>query len=323
MIKIIFVQILIMFLLSAVGFLMFRAGKISSEGSKCIGNILVFLSLPCVIIRGFLVEKTPERVSGLLISAFFALLILLLSMLVSRLLLGRHALDNFGGSFSNPGFFGVPIIVATFSDGAVFYVASFIAFLNLLQWTYGVYLLDNSGEDGMVRRKEKTAAAEAPSIGEKIIGIVLRLIKAPFMIAILIGAFFFFTGIAMPDVARRCVSFIADVNTPLAMFSVGIYAAQTDLKKMFINLRLYKVSAVKLLVVPIVAILLFKLLPFGSSELKTCVLIAAACPVGSNIAIYAQLHNKDYRYAVETVVLSTLLSIVTLPLVIAIANSLG
>ncbi|MDO4622728.1 MAG: AEC family transporter [Eubacteriales bacterium] len=319
MIRIIFVQVLIMFLLSAVGYLMFKGGKISNEGSKSIGNILVYLSLPCVIINGFLVEKTPERLQGLLISAVLALLVLLLSMGISRVLLGRHALDNFAGSFSNPGFFGVPIIVATFSEGAVFYVASFIAFLNLLQWTYGVYLLDNSGEDGMLLKKTAAGPADT-SIGGKFAAVAKRLIKAPFMIAILIGCFFFFSGIPMPGIFSKCITFIANVNTPLAMFTIGIYAAQTDLRKMFVNPHLYKVSAVKLICVPLLAILLFKILPFGSEELKTCVLIAAACPVGSNIAVYAQLHNKDYCYAVETVVLSTFLSIATLPMVVALAN---
>lgn len=306
-----------MALLSAVGYIMFKTKKISNEGSKNIGNILIFLSLPCVIINGFLVEYSAERLVGLGISALLALIVLGISILISRVCLGRNAVENFGASFSNPGFFGVPIIVATFSSGAVFYVASFIAFLNLLQWTYGTYLLKNSGSDGILYKKGENKEGFG---GTK--KILLSLVKAPFMIAIIIGLFFFFTQIPMPAIIGKCIKCIADVNTPLAMFTIGIYAAQTKLGKMFLKPRLYWVSAVRLVIIPIVAIVLLKFLPIDNSELKNCILIASACPVGSNVAVYAQLHNKNYTYAVETVVISTILSIATLPGVMALANLL-
>lgn len=320
MILTVFKQVVIMLILSGVGYIMFRTGKITNEGSKTLGNILIFLSLPCVIINGFLTERTPDKIAGLLLSAVLALVVLLLSMLLSRLFCGRHALDNFAGSFSNPGFFGVPIILAVFGNEAVFFIAAFIAFLNLLQWTYGVGLLKKSDENGLIAQNTASTADNQVSFGRQMLNILKNLVKAPFMIAILIGCFFFFTAVPMPELVGKCINHIAGVNTPLAMFTIGIYAAQTDLLTMFRHGRLYLVSLIKLLLIPAASLLLFSLLPIGSTELKTCILIAAACPVGSNIAVYAQLHNKDYRYAVETVVMSTLLSILTLPCIVALAN---
>ena len=317
MILIILRQVIIMFILAGIGFIMFRAKKISNEGSKTIGNILIYLSLPCVIIRGFLVEYSPERVRGLEISALLALLVLLLSMLIARLCCRKHAIDNFAGSFSNPGFFGIPIIAATFGSDAVFYVAAFVAFLNLLQWTYGVWLLKNSGSDGLLVKREKTGAGNAEEAVKKTL---LQLIKAPFMIAILIGLFFLFTQIKMPQIISSSIDFIADINTPLAMFTIGIYAAQTDLARMFLKKRLYLVTAVKLVIIPLIAMLLLKVIPVSNTVMKDCILIAAACPVGSNIAVYAQLYDKDYKYAVETVVISTIFSIATIPGIMALSN---
>lgn len=305
-------QIVTMFVLAGIGFLMFRSGKITSEGSKSLGNILICLSLPCVIINSFLVENTPERVTGFLLSALMAAVILGISILVSRLVLGRHAIDNFAGAFSNPGFFGVPLIVSALSSGDVFYIASFIAFLNLLQWTYGVSLLESSDESGMIPSGHRKA-------GLKPAALLLRIVKAPSMIAIFIGCFFFLTGIPMPEVPAKCISAIAGLNTPLAMFSIGIYMAQTDVKKMFTKHRLYLVSLVRLVIVPVVAVGLLWLLPASMGQMKLAILIAAACPVGNNIAVYAQLHNRDYTYAVETVVISTLLSAVTLPVLMSFA----
>lgn len=315
-------QVVTMILLAAVGYLMYRCGKISQEGSKALGNLLIYLSLPCVIINSFLVERTPERITGFFVSALMAALVLALSMALSRLILGRHAIDNFSGSFANPGFFGVPLIAASIGSGGVFYIAAFIAFLNLLQWTYGVSLLENSDAQGLLPKAGERKKSGGANLGRQAAALGLRLIKAPFMVAILIGAFFFLTAVPMPSVVQKCVSYIAGLNTPIAMFSIGIYMAQTDILKMFRKPRLYLVSLVRMVVIPAASIAVLCLLPETMNELKLAVLIAAACPVGSNVAVYAQLHNRDYAYAVETVVISTLLSIITLPLVVGIAGIL-
>lgn len=306
-------QVVIMFLLAAIGCVMFKTGKITKEGSKSLANILLYLCLPCVIINGFLVDYSRERVIGLVISAGVALLVLVLSILVSRLLCGKNAIDCFAGAFSNPGFFGVPLIIAALSDGAVFYIAAYIAFLNLFQWTYGVSLLENSDENGNLLKRNKSDRLQTG-------GVLKKLVKAPFTIAIIIGLFFFLTRIPMPEIAGKCIGFIANMNTPLAMFTIGIYLAQTDIVKMIRKVSLYRVSLVRLVVIPIVTLFLLWFIPNNLMEMKTAILIASACPVGSNVAVYAQLHEKDYPYAVETVVISTIISIITIPAVISIAG---
>lgn len=293
-------QMVIMFILMGVGYLMFHFKKISNEGSKSLGNILIFISLPCVIIKSFLVERSTEATIGLGLSALAAAVILACSILISRLFFKKDAIAGFASAFSNPGFFGIPIIVACVSDGAVFYIASFIAFLNFLQWTYGVSILQ--GKSASLTFK--------------------RVITAPFMIAIIIGLFFYFTGFQMPQILLQCVTFLSQLNTPLAMFTIGIYLAQTNVAKMFCQKVLYGISAVRLIIIPLVSLLLLSLLPNTYADLKMAVLIASACPVGSNVAVYAHLHQKDYPYAVETVVISTILSLITIPLLTALASLL-
>ena len=296
MILILVKQIFQMFLLAGIGFLLFKSGKISLEGSRTIGNILIWVSLPAVIINGFLIERTPEHVSGMLWSAAGALLILLLSVLVSHLVFRKDAIAAFAAAFSNPGFFGIPLVVASLGQQAVFYAAAYVAFLNIGQWTYGVSRLTGQPiHQGFEPRK---------------------LIRAPFVIAILTGLLLFAFRIQLPELAKNILNTVAGLNTPLAMFTVGIYLAQTDLLKMLRRKTLYRIAAVRLLVIPAISILLLMLLPSSMREMKTVLLIAAACPVGSNVAVYAQLHGKDYPYAVETVVISTVFSILTLPIII-------
>ena len=250
----------------------------------------------CSSVNGFRVERTAEHVSGILWSAAGALVLLLVSVLISHFVFRKDPIGAFAGAFSNPGFFGVPLMIASLGQGAVFYAASFIAFLNIGQWTYGVSRLNGQPlTEGLKLRK---------------------LIRAPFVIAILVGLVLFATQIPLPDVIVNCITTLAGLNTPLAMFTVGVFLAQTDFWKMFRKKELYLVSAVRLLLVPAVSLLLLSLLPADMAAMKMVLLIAVSCPVGSNVAVYAQLHGKNYPYAVETVIISTMLSILTIPLVV-------
>ena len=286
-------QILQMFLLAGLGYALFKTKKITQDGAKALGNILIYLALPSVIINGFLIERTPEHITGMLYSAIGAAVLLLISILVSRFVFKKDAIAAFAGAFSNPGFFGIPLIIASVGQHAVFYVACFVAFLNIGQWTYGVSILTGQPiRQGFQLKK---------------------LVKAPCIIAILIGLTLFFTQLPLPAVVSGVLSSVASLNTPLAMFTVGIYLAQTSIPGMVRRKSLYTVSFVRLLAVPLISLALLSLLPQSLFDMKMALLLAIACPVGSNVAVYAQLHGKDYGYAVETVVISTLLSALTIP----------
>ncbi len=302
-------QVLIMFLLAAVGYLCFRAKKITMEGCRTISNILIYLSLPCVIINSFLVDFSTEKLMGLLYSSLAAAVVMIICIVVSRLFFSKDAILNFASAFSNPGFFGIPLIVATLSNGAVFYVATFIAFVNLLQWSYGVALLT-----------VKPSATKEKGSWKKFLPSPKRLFTAPFMIATLIGLFFFLTQIPMPDLIYKSIQYISGLNTPLAMFTIGIYFAQTNPGKMFKNPKLYLLSVVRLFIIPLICMAVLFFLPQEFAEMKMALLIVAACPTGSNVAVYAQLYDSDYSYAVETVIISTLLSIISIPLIVQLAE---
>ena len=155
----------------------FKTGKITQEGSKTIGNILIYLVLPAVIINSFLIERTAEHMIGILYSACCAAVLLLLSIVISRFVFRKDAIAAFASAFSNAGFVGIPLIIASVGQGAVFYTACFIAFLNIGQWSYGVSILTGQPVRQGLQLK--------------------KLIKAPFIIAILIGLVLFFTQIKL------------------------------------------------------------------------------------------------------------------------------
>lgn len=141
------------------------------------------------------------------------------------------------------------------------------------------------------------------------------------MFGTLIGLALFFTGLGehLPAVVSTTLNGLAALNAPLAMLILGGYLAQTQIKDMFTTPRLYWLSAVRLTIIPLITLLVFWPLPIPS-EIKLAVFIAASAPVGANVAVYAQLHGLDYSYACQTVSLTTLFSVIVLPLMLMVAN---
>ena len=285
-------KLIIMFLFMMIGVILFKRKIITEAGSENLAGLLIHLVLPCVILNGFLVEKSPEKIQGLLLGTAVSVVSLLLSILIARLFFKKNPVGHFAAAFSNPGFFGIPLIVSVLGQEYVFYVAPFVACLNILQWTYGVSVL----------REEKISVD------------FRKILKSPFIISFILGIILFLTQFPIPDVAKSVISTSAGLNTPIAMLVSGIYLAKADLKAMFTRWEFYKISLVRVLLIPALSCLLFCLIPHNFADIKISLFLAVACPVGSNVAVYAQLHGKNYTYAVQTVVLSTILSMVTIPL---------
>lgn len=291
-------QIVIMFVYMAIGGLLFQKGLITKEGSKSLANLLLYVVLPCVVVKSFCVARTPERTSGLLVSFLAALGILLLAMAVSHLLFKKNPIDDFGAAFSNAGFMGFPLVAAVQGSEAIFYAAGFVALLNALQWTYGQSLI--SGDPSYRSPK--------------------AILKNPLVLSLLLGILIFCFELPVPAIASDLLAALAALNAPLAMVILGVYLAQTDAKTLFNDPHLYVVAAARLVLIPLLTILVLKLLPAQYAAIATTLVIVAAAPIGSNVAVYAQKLGKDYAYAVRGVCLSTLLSAITMPLLMLFAN---
>lgn len=289
-------QIGMMFFYLAIGCLLFRFDLLTKEGSRSLANLLIYISLPCAIIQSFCVSDGPEIRQALLPSLFLGALLLLLSMAVSAVLFHQEPLQNFGAAFSNAGFMGIPLISASLGEQAVFFSAGFTAMLNILQWTYGQRLLS---------RQKTTRPWKA--------------LLNPLMVGFLIGLALFFSKITLPSAVLSCLSALSGLNAPLAMITVGAYLAQADFHDMIFTARNYWVCAVRLVLIPLMSIVLLSLFSGVSVSLRYALLIAACAPIGANVAVYAQRLNGNYTYAVQLVCLSTLLSIVTMPLIMGLA----
>ena len=280
-------QIILMFIYMMIGFLLYKKKFVTEQGSKELGKILLYVILPVVIVKAYLVTFSVELLKGLL------------SMILSRVVFGsRYPIEQFSSAFSNAGFIGIPLVEMTFNDSmAVFYVSSFVALLNILQWTYGIVV--------MTGKKDSIA--------------LKKITTNPIIISFLLGILLFFLPVELPEVLDSAVAAIASMNAPVAMIILGIYLAQMKLRDLFTDRAVYLCALMRLIVIPLATAAVLALIP-GNEMLKMSVLIVAATPVGSNVAIFAQMEGLDHTQAVKDICLSTVLCIVTIPVVVTAAG---
>ena len=292
-------QNILMFLYLLIGYFLFRKKLIGISGSADIGRMLLHIVMPAAILKAYMTSYTPERLIGLVLSFLAALLALLLAIFISRIFFKKEqAIERFGAAFSNAGFIGIPLVQMTLGEEAVFYISSFVALLNILQWTYGVFIL--TGDRNMFSFQ--------------------KLRTNPVILSFLVGLLLFFMPVTLPDLFTGMIGSLAAMNGPLAMIVLGTYLAQVSPGSLFKEKLAYRCSFVRLILIPILTIILLGFFPAEYHTLKLAVLIAASTPIGSNVAIFAQLYGQDYTRAVKEVCLSTLLCMITLPLIIGLAD---
>ena len=134
-------QILVMSIYMLIGYLLYKSGKITDEGSRSFAGIMAYIIIPSTVLTGLLVEYTPERMKEFGLSFLMGLLTILIAIIISALIFRDSGMDCFAATFSNCGFIGIPLIRAAIGDAGVFYLVGLLISFNVLQWVYGMDLL--------------------------------------------------------------------------------------------------------------------------------------------------------------------------------------
>lgn len=292
-------QTMTMAIYMLIGFILYKLKFITKESSKSLSNILVYVIIPAMILDCFLTERTPEKAADLGISALLAFGALTIAVITGKLTYGHFPLGCFAVTFCNCGYFGTPLVKASFGDEAVFLTISFLALHNNLQFIYGRSIL--TGKPMELKPKE--------------------LIKNPLLIATVIGLVIFLSGFgtSVHPIITGAVRGVASINSPLAMMVLGVYLAQTKLSELFAKPQLYRLSAVRLLLIPALTFIFLYFMPV-SSVMRYAILIVSAAPIGVNVAAYSDIVGGDYPYGCQMVTLCTILSIVAMPLLITLCG---
>lgn len=290
-------QVIIIFILIVVGFILRKTKMIDESGSKQLTNILLLIVTPCVLINSYQKEFRADLAMNLLIATLFSLALHILMSIAGTLIYRKEPTNNyriniFSVASSNCGFMAIPLLTAVLGDMGVFYGSGYLAVFNIFYWTYGVCLY--------------TGNIKSLSIKKAILN--------PGVIGTVIGLIFFITGITLPKIIIEPIRYMSGLNTPVAMLLLGYYLANIDLKKTLTKPSIYTVSLLRLVVFPVFAIFLAKLINFDKTA-TSAVIIAVSCPIATVTPLFASKFGLDAGYASELVSVSTLLSIITIPLV--------
>ena len=291
----------VMLLLILVGYVVSKRGMLTDRGTSEVNTLLLQIVTPCLIVNSFLTSEDSLSAGELLLSVGTSALAIGLSILLSRCFFrkapeGRKKVLQFAAAFSNSGFMGLPLVEGIVGSKGVMYGSFFIVVFNIFCWTYGFRMMSG---------------------GQKMSLKVL--LMNPGIIGLVFGLPIYFLDLHLPAVLSEPVGFLAALNTPLAMLVVGSYIAKVELHSFISDLAVYKSAALRLLLAPGIFLGLLLLIRPEPNLFVTSV-IQAACPAAANTVLFSVQYKRDSALASKTVAVSTVLSIITIPLLTILAQ---
>ena len=301
----VFQQIVILFIMIAVGYVCSKRGMLSPQTIKELSKFIIYVVTPCLVVESFHRPFNSSMLSNIGIAFAAAIGAHLLNILLSRIFIrdevqSRRVVYQFATIFSNCGFMGLPLQYAILGSDGVFYGAMFIAIFNVFTWTYGFILMGGLGQ--RIRLRE----------------IVLN----PGILGVAVGFIIFVTSFQIPTILLVPIKSFAALNTPVPMVVVGYYLAQITTLKVLKDKNLLITTVIKLLAAPLLALLLFYLAGIRGL-LLTSLVISASAPSAANTVMFSVLFNRDTKLAVTVVSVSVLISLFTMPLVISLAMAIA
>ena len=294
-------QIAELFLMIFMGFLIVKTRLLKDDDSKVLSKIVLYLIIPCVIINAFQVDYTMDTVKGLLIALAASVMIQIILLIIISVLgkfLHLNEVEIASVYYSNSGNLIVPIVTFILGQEWVLYGCVFISVQLVFLWTHC-----------------KKIISREPSYDWKKIVLNIN------MISIFIGIILFFTRIRLPEIIGNTLSAVGNMIGPASMFVTGMLFAGMNLKQIFANKRVYFISFLRLIAVPLFSLILLKISHLASlsadgNQIMLIVFLAVITPSASTVTQMCQVYGNDSRYASAINVVTTLFSIITMPLMV-------
>lgn len=295
-------QVITLFLMMIAGYCLGKTKLLPRSALPALTNVVVYLALPCMLIGAFEMEATSERVHGFLWVLAASVLVHGLNFAVAHFGIrdpddGRKRVLVDCAVFSNCGFMGYPLLASLMGDIGLFYGSAYNLIFTALLWTAGISYLQH--RKGPLRLR--------------------RLILNPGIIGMALGFSVFLLRIQLPPVLETTVDYLGNVAVSLPMLIIGCQLAHADLKRLLHDRWSWVGAALRLLVMPLLALLLLYLLGLRGDVLMATVICAAA-PPAAMVAMLAENCGRDPVLASGVVSFHTLLSVVTMPVVVSIAQ---
>lgn len=287
----------LMFLYMCAGIALVKAKVIRPEGRSSLIGLLIDLTLPCMILHSFESDGGASKLLQGGEALLLSLLCCLFSLFLGKVLWrrkeeARRATLEFATMFSNAGNAGLPIVSLAFGTEGVFLASFFLIPIRVFMWTVGLSLF--------VEQKEGESRWKA-------------LLKNPSLLVVFVGIFLLLTGLPLPGVLSQAVKNIGDMTGPLSMIMIGSSLVGMRLSD-WKDLDVLLMAVLRLGLIPIAVLFLFRL-AHVETLLGQVAVTLLAMPVAANTSLLSEMYGRDYTFATKCVVVSTVLSLVTVPCV--------
>ena len=295
-------QLLSLFLMMLIGFVVALVNIVTPEFRKRLSTFTLNTASPCIIISSVLEsDSNPLKMIGAAgTGVLFMLLMIVFAAVIVRVLRTPkedRGLDQLMLIYTNVGFMGIPVVQSIYGVSGVALLSMFILVFNLFFFSYGVLLISSGAKFNW------------------------RSLINACIIAALLGLFFGVTGWHLPAPVEDTMASVGAMNTPLAMIVIGASVAHSDMRQAMKNPRMYHICLLSMFLMPALMLLVVRLLPLDAMLAGICVLLAAM-PIAGNCAMLSDIYTPEDMTASHCVMVSTLMSAVSLPLVCAMIAAL-
>lgn len=301
-IMVVFQTMLKLFLLLILGFVLFKCHIFDEYTNKKISALIVNVASPMLIISSIAgVEGSNKSIVFLMIGAGIL-------MYIGFIILGKIINRIFPFSkkdwpvyecmvvFANTGFMGYPVLLDVFGQEAVFYASLIHMAFNFFVYTYAIMCLTKGDDSEFI--------------------INFKQLLTPGIILIFVGIFIYLFDIQLPSVLMDTINSVGSLTAPLSMMMIGSSLAVYPIKDSFTDWRSYVFAFVRLMIVPFVTMIMCRLLHIDAYYANITI-ITNAMPVGSMVLMLATQYNANVKIVTRNIVVSTLLSVITIPIVVA------
>lgn len=294
-------QVLVLFIILVIGFFAGRAGIIDSTGNKKLAAVMLYVASPMLVLKSFFISFDAEKAKNIALMLGLSFFMFFVAILLSRLIYGKFPADvstvmRFAAIFPNGGYMGLPVMYALYGDDGVFYGSFYVVAFHIMLWTYGYSMFG-----GNKTKKE----------------IFLQVLSSPSIIAVFVGMIIFVLGIPVPNPVVEAVTAVGNMTMPISMLIIGSVICSARLKEIFSDWRVYLSCFVKLIVMPLIAVAVTRI-PVIPRMPAAVLVTALAMPSAANTTVFSEMFGKDSLFASKCVSVSTVLSILTIPIIVSL-----
>ncbi len=294
----VFNRVLVLVIIMVIGFLCRKTNILNDEADKKMSELLFNVTMPLMIIASFQMEYSPELVGGALVVLVFSFALHTATAFAGTVMYRRFAPEKrtimkYVTVFPNCGFMGFPVMEGLFGSIGVFYVSIFLIAFQIFHWTYGIMIFTGRPDFDSIK----------------------KLLRNPGLISVFIGLAMFMLQIRLPSQLQQVSEMVGDMTIPLSMLIVGSILAKARLKDIFRGWIIYYPAAVRLLLLPLAAMVVLSLFNLDSRVMTVCVALTAM-PAAANTVIFAKMFDGDTVLASQTVALTTMVSLATIPIMV-------